>query len=246
MDMSAISSINEELPTTIPSFINESEYLVSKMKNLSLDELKKQLKISDSLATINFDRYKSFATSASKQALFAYNGSVFKAIKAKDFSMEQLKYAQDRIRIISTLYGTLRPFDMIKAYRIAFDMNLEGINGNLYDFWLPKLTNVLIEDTQKVGSILVNLASHDIIGSLDTELLEKKIEVITPEFKEYKDGKYETVRTYAKIARGEMTKYIIQNRIEEPEKLKKFTWKEFIFNEKLSNKNNYIFTRTKK
>lgn len=244
MDMSAFLVGNKDLPKTTPSFINDSIFLVSKMRNLSIDELKKQLKISDSIAKINFDRYQSFDISTPKQAIFAYNGSVYKAIKAKDFSTEQLKYAQDRIRIISTLYGSIRPLDMIKAYRIAFDMHLEGIDGNLYDYWLPKLTDSLIEDAHNAGNIIINLASMEIMGSIDTEKLEKKIRVITPEFKEYKDGKYETVRTYTKIARGEMTKYIIQNRIEEPEKLKKFTWKEFTYNDKLSNKTTYIFTRT--
>ena len=241
MNMSAISS---SLPFSNPLFSEEVNFLAAKMKELSLDELKKQLKISDNLAEITYERYRKFNDDDNvlKQAIFAYNGTVFKSIKVKDFSINDLEYAQNHLRIISTLYGLVRPLDLIKAYRIAFDIKMDGIEGNLYDFWLPKLTNRLIEDAKLAGGIVVNLASLDVLGSLDIDLLEKNVRVVTPEFKEFRNGKYETVRTYAKLARGEMTNYILQNKIETPDKLVDFKWKGFSYNKKLSSINTLIFT----
>ena len=223
MDMSVVE---QEFPGTTPEYTAEAEYLAEQMRRFSESQLEKMLKISPKLAAENYERYQRFGSLSNprKQALLAYNGSVFKAIGPNSFSLEDLKYAQDRVRIISTLYGLVRPLDLIQAYRIAFAVKLDG--ANLYDYWVPKLTTPLLEDVRKVGGIMVNLASMDIQGA--------------------RDGKYETVRTYAKIARGTMTRYIVMNRVEEPEELKAFNEDGYTFNADLSDEERYFFTRIKK
>lgn len=228
---------------TIPSFNADALLLAQKMKRYSVDELSKMLQISHTLAETNYSRYQHFVDAPSREALFAYDGSVFKAIAPKDFTASELQYAQERIRIVSTLYGLVKPLDRIKAYRIAFKLKLDGMQGNLYDYWQDKLTEPLIEDTRKVGGVLVNLASLDIQDSLDMTKIEKELTVITPEFKEMKNGKYEVIRTYAKIARGAMTRFIVKERIEAEGDLKRFEWEGYRFNESLSDAVNYIYTR---
>ena len=238
MDMSVVE---QEFPGSTPKYTAEAEYLAEQMRRFSESQLEKMLKISPKLAAENYERYQRFGSLSNprKQALLAYNGSVFKAIDPNSFSLEDLKYAQDRVRIISTLYGLVRPLDLIQAYRIAFAVKLDG--ANLYDYWVPKLTTPLLEDVRKVGGIMVNLASMDIQGALKMDELRKQVRVITPEFQEWRDGKYETVRTYAKI-----TRYIVMNRVEEPEELKAFNWDGYTFNADLSDEERYFFTRIKK
>ena len=141
------------------------------------------------------------------------------------------------------MYGLVRPLDMIRAYRLAYSLKLKGMEGNLYDYWLPKLTEPLIADIKKAGGILVNLASLDVLGALKMDKIRKAVRVITPEFQEYRNGKYETIRTYAKQARGAMTHHILLNRIEEPERLRTFEWNDFRWNKDISNEEKYIFTR---
>ncbi|MFR7877181.1 MAG: YaaA family protein [Butyricimonas paravirosa] len=241
MDMSVV----EQNFGTTPEYTAEAEYLAEHMRHFSASELKKMLKISPKLAAENYERYQRFGSLSNprKQALLAYNGSVFKAIDPNSFSLEDLKCSRS-CRIISTLYGLVRPLDLIQAYRIAFAVKLDG--ANLYDFWVPKLTTPLLEDVRKVGGIMVNLASMDIQGALKMDELRKEVRVITPEFQEWRDGKYETVRTYAKIARGTMTRYIVMNRVEEPEELKAFNEDGYTFNADLSDEERYFFTRIKK
>lgn len=230
---------------TQPEYEKEAEYLASEMKRYPVAELKKLLKVSDKIAAINYERYQQFDSvhTPCKPALLAYNGSVFKAIQAATFSAEDFSYAQGRMRIISTLYGLVRPLDLIKAYRIAFYLKLGNQPGDLYGYWLPKLTQPLVKAVKEAGGTLINLASLDVLEALQMNVLEKEVTVITPEFKELRNGKYETVRTYAKIARGEMSRHIIQNRIEQPGELKEFSWDGFTFNKDLSDEKNYIFTR---
>lgn len=239
------------LPGTQPMFDAEAEFLAHKMAHYSASELETLLKISPKLAQINYERYQQFdvpkplgsAELSCKQALYAYDGSVFKAIAPQEFTAADLAYAQDRVRIISTLYGLVRPLDQIKAYRIAFNLKIDGLPGNLYDYWHGKLTDSLIHDTQQVGGVLVNLASLDVQAALAWSQLQDQLTIITPEFKELKNGKYEVIRTYAKIARGAMTRYIIQHRAQTPHSLQAFTWRGYAFNPALSDATNYIYTR---
>lgn len=244
-----MSMVEKEIPGTTPEYATEAEYLAERMRCFSASDLEKMLKISDKLARENYERYQRFGSLSNprKQALLAYNGSVFKAIDPASFSVDDFKYAQDHLRVISTLYGLVRPLDLIQAYRIAFAVKLNGGDGgDLYDYWVPKLTAPLLDSVHSAGGILVNLASLDIQGALQMKVIREKVRVITPEFQEWRDGKYETIRTYAKVARGIMTRYILLNRVEDPEELKSFRWDGFTFNPELSDEEHYFFTRVKK
>lgn len=233
------------VPESKPKYVKEAEFLAEKMQYYSVQELEKLLKVSEKLAEENHTRYEVFDSphNPEKQAILAYDGSVFREIKASSFSEDDFHYAQERLRIVSTMYGLVRPLDMIRAYRLAYSLKLKGMEGNLYDYWLPKLTEPLIADIKKAGGILVNLASLDVLGALKMDEIRKAVRVITPEFQEYRNGKYETIRTYAKQARGAMTRHILLNRIEEPEKLRTFVWNDFRWNKVISNEEKYIFTR---
>lgn len=243
MDMSPALT---EIAGTEPHYEAEANLLAAQMRAYSTEELEKLLKISGKLAAINFERYQRFESPEAPRspAIFAYNGSVFKEIGVSTFSKADLLYAQDHLRMISTLYGLVRPLDLIKAYRIAFALKLGAMEGkDLYHFWLPKLTGPLICDARIGGGIIVNLASLDVLGALKMDEIYQQTKVITPEFQVYRHGKYETVRTYAKMARGAMARYILLNRIESPEKLKDFEWKGFVFAPEISDRQKYIFVR---
>lgn len=242
MNMSSVETMSQQ---TTPQFINDANLLAQKMKGYTISELSRLLKISDALARINHNRYQEFEdlNVSEKAAIFAYEGSVFKVISPNDFSIEDLIYTQQRVRIISTLYGLLRPLDMIKGYRLAYNLKLEGLKRNLYDYWREKLTESLINDTKSVGGTLINLASLDVQGALDMMMLRKEILIITPEFRDMRNGEYEVVRTYAKIARGAMTRFIIKERVESVEGLKSFNYNGYKFSEMLSDETNYIFLR---
>jgi UPF0246 protein BF3795 len=126
-------------------------------------------------------------------------------------------------------------------------VKLDGVDGgDLYDYWVPKLTRPLLDAVRSAGGILVNLASLDIQGALQMNVIRGEVRVVTPEFQEWRDGKYETIRTYAKVARGIMTRYILLNRVEDPGELKSFRWDGFTFNPELSDEEHYFFTRVKK
>lgn len=243
MDMSTVPL---SIPATEPVFKSEAEQLAHKMQKFSVKELEKILKISPKLAEMNFTRYQQFdqISTPSKQAVLAYNGSVFKEMRPMEFSKADFNYAQEHLRMISTLYGLVRPLDLIKAYRIAFSLKFGNTGGEeLYDFWLPKLTEPLIEDVQKSGGILVNLASLDVLKALKMEEIKKQVQVISPEFQVFRNGKYETIRTYAKLARGAMARHIILNRIDSAAKLRSFEWEGFKINEKLSDGQKYVYIR---
>lgn len=242
MDMSPVPA---GLPVTEPEFRNDAELLAAKMRRYTQEEIAVLLKISPKLARENYMRYQQFDAPDNpiKQALFAYNGSVFKHIQAGAFSVDDLEYAQNHLRIVSTLYGLLRPLDRIKAYRMTYDVKLQGMTRDLYAYWRPVLTDPLIAAVNSAGGLLVNLASLDVLGAFDMARVRQQVRVVTPEFLMRRNGRWETVRTYAKIARGEMTRFILQQRIEQPDQLKTFVWEDFCFNEALSDEVRYVFTR---
>ena len=218
MDM---KTLGDTYPFTWPLFQQDADLLVGKMQQYGVEELQKLLKVSKSLAEENYNRYQKFdqADTPMKQALFAYNGSVFKTMQTDTIPVADLGYIQDHLRIVSVLYGLLRPLDLIKAYRLAYTLKLKGLNlKNLYEYWLPKLTAPLIGDVKRSGGILINLASLDVWGAFDT---------------------------YAKQARGAMTRYILLHRLETPEEIIRFEWEGFQFNKEISDTERYIFTRAR-
>lgn len=242
MDM---GKVDITVPESESLFLKEADFLATKMQYYSVQELEKLLKISEKLAEENHIRFEVFDSphNPEKQVILAYNGSVFKEMKACAFSESDFQYAQEHLRIISTMYGLVRPLDKIKAYRVAYSLKLRGMEGNLYDYWFPRLTEPLIQDVDKAGGILINLASLDVLGALNMDEIHKRVRIVTPEFQEFRNGKYQTIRSYAKQARGAMARHILLNRIESPEKLRTFEWNGFRWNSKISDDEKYIFTR---
>ncbi len=231
-------------PGTLPLFTNEAKEIALHMAQYSVDELERILKISSKLAVQTYKRFQTFHSdeSPSLQALLAYTGMVFKHIAPADFTQEDFLYAQVHLRIASPFYGWVCPLDMIKAYRLEYDVRLPELgNQTMSAYWHPQLTIPFIEDVRRSGGMLVNLASMDIQSSFDWERMDREVRMITPEFKMWKKGKLDTVTIYAKMARGEMVRFILKNRLEDPEELKGFSWENFAFQPELSDEKRYVF-----
>ena len=211
--------------TTVPPFETAAKEHALNLSQFSTQKLEKLLRINSKLAATNYLRYQDFCSDETPAlpALLSYTGMVFKRINPKDFSQEHLL-------ITSFLYGLLRPLDAIKNYRLEGDVKLPELGGmSFFDYWKPRLTDYFIEAIREQGGILINLASGEMKDLFDWEKVNREVQVITPEFHTWKNGKLATVVVYAKMCRGEMTRYILKNRIEQPEELKKFEWEGFRF-----------------
>ncbi len=215
--------------------------LISYSKN----DLKELMSVSDKIAELNYNRFKTWEdpsnSKTSKQAIYAFKGNVYSGLDAESIEEDKFDYLQNSLRIISGYYGLLRPFDQILPYRLEMGTKLENKNGNnLYKFWGDKITDVLNEDLD-TNDIIVNLASDEYFKSIVTKKLHNKI--VTPQFKELKNGSYKTIAIYAKKARGLMSRFIIDNEIQNPNNLKNFNNEGYSFDSNLSDDFNYIFTR---
>ncbi|KEO75112.1 peroxide stress protein YaaA [Anditalea andensis] len=233
----------EYTTSTTPVFQKDILELVGIMKKKSASSIKALMGVSDNLAELNEERFKSFekefTPDNSKQALLAFKGDVYQQLSVDQYSEKEFEFAQEHVRILSGLYGLLRPLDLIQPYRLEMGIKLENKKGkNLYEFWGSKIAKAL-NDTG--ADTLVNLASQEYFKSIDQKSLQPKI--ITPNFKEYKDGKYKIVGIFAKKARGMMTNYIIENKIDLPDKLKIFNEEGYEYSEKLSTEDEYVFIR---
>ncbi|MFP4471928.1 MAG: YaaA family protein, partial [Bacteroidales bacterium] len=177
------------------------------------------------------------------QALLVFKGEVFNGLKADSLTEDDLLYAQDHLRILSGFYGVLRPLDLMQPYRLEIGTNLKNKRGkNLYEFWGDKITKAIGEALDASGSrVLINLASNEYFKSIDTKKLDA--EIITPAFKDSKDGTYKFITLYGKNARGMMTRFILKNRPEDAESLKLFDEDGYFYNEQLSKENKWVFTR---
>lgn len=249
--ISPAKSLNFERDTpdwhTIPEFINESTQLITELKEKSVEDLKSLMNISDKIATLNHDRYQKFCIpftlSNSKQSIFAFDGSVYKGIKIQNYDKETLDFTQKHLRILSGLYGLLRPLDLIQAYRLEMGVKLKNKLGkNLYEFWGDKLT-ASINSSMKSNKtdVLINLASQEYFKAINVEKLIGK--VINIVFQEKRNDKYKIISFSAKKARGQMVNYILQNKVTNPAKIKVFNQDNYKFNKKLSNSQNWFFTR---
>lgn len=228
---------------TLTRQLNESEALVKILKQKTQNELSKLMSISDKLAKLNYDRFQNFSTpfdfDNAKQALLAFKGDVYNGIDAPSLSKKDLIFAQDNLRMLSGLYGVVRPLDLIAPYRLEMGTKLENPKGkNLYEFWGDKISKVLNEDESEV---IINLASNEYFKGIDQKSLNAKI--INIAFKEFKGDKYKIIGIYAKRARGLMVQYMIKNRIQNPQELKAFNWEEYQFKEALSDAKTWVFTR---
>lgn len=208
--------------STNPLFNKEAEEIAAQMAQYTNVELQKILKVNSKIAEENRIRYKYFNRKDYHplEALLSYSGIVFKKLYPDDFTEQDFAYAQDHLRITSFAYGLLRPLDKIHQYRLEGNVVLPEYGGiSMFEFWRTRLTDILIADVKLSGGILCNLASGEMRGLFDWKRLESEVQVISPEFKTWKNGKLTTIVIYTKIARGEMARHIIKNRIEKIEDL---------------------------
>ena len=230
-----------------PEFGKEAAVLANILRTYSAEELGKLMGISAKLAYLNYGRYQEWglanAVPMAKQAALAYKGDVYNGLVASEFSTEELFWAQEHLRILSGLYGILRPLDLIMPYRLEFATKLKvGQYKDLYSWWNANINRSLLDFKNTEGShILVNLASAEYYKAIDIK--SSGFDVITPVFKEYRNGEYRFFSMFGKRARGLMARYIIEKRIGDPEKIKLFDVEGYSFNAPLSGNREWIFTR---
>jgi len=205
------------------------------------------MSINSDLAMLNFERFLSwripFTIDNAKQALAVFKGQVFVGLQANTLSQKDIDFAQNHLRILSGLYGVLRPLDLIQPYRLEMGTDLANPRGkNLYQFWGTKLTEIINTELEKQKQkVLINLASNEYFKAINPKQI--KGEIITPVFKESKGNEFKQVTIYAKTARGFMSRFIIQNRIENPSDIKAFDTDGYLYNSDLSNDREWVFTR---
>lgn len=217
---------------TQPVFLDDSKKLIKKMREYSPEEIGKLMKISDKLSDLNYQRFSDwqtpFTSKNAKHSIYAFNGDVYDGLDAKSLSAKDIEFAQEHLRILSGLYGLLRPLDLMQAYRLEMGTKLKP---SLYEFWGDKLTKELGDD------LVVNLASNEYFKAI------KPKNILKIDFKENKNGELKIIAIYAKKARGLMANYIIKNKITKAEKIKKFDIDGYKFREDLSDDKHFIFAR---
>lgn len=228
-----------------PRFLDKSEKLNKKLRTLSKKKISELMKISDDLAMLNYERNQEwelpFTLDNAKQAIYAFTGEVFRGVDVVTLPEIKVPILQDKLRILSGLYGLLKPLDLIQPYRLEMGTRLKvGRADNLYKFWDDQLANSLNEELDN-DELLINLASSEYFKAVPKKVL--KVPMITPVFKDFKNGQYKTIMTYAKKARGLMVRYIIENDVETLEELKGFNVDGYGFSEEMSTKTDLVFTR---
>lgn len=226
-------------------FLKESKIINKVIKQKSPKELSQLMDISDKLGELNWQRNKvwkiPFSPDNSRQAIYAFDGDVYTGLEAHTLPFDTIGDLQNKVRILSGLYGLLKPLDLIQAYRLEMGTKLAiGENKNLYEFWKPKITKALNKELIK-NELLINLASNEYFSAVDIKNL--KVSVITPEFKDYKDGNLKIISFFAKKARGLMVRYIMDTNAETIDDLMKFNYEGYQFDSNLSKGNSLIFTR---
>ncbi|MEY3237214.1 MAG: hypothetical protein RI883_1315 [Bacteroidota bacterium] len=242
-----IKEIDRKIEFSIAQFLEESNQLVKKLKKLSVKKIESLMHVSTDLAHLNHSRFQNWLeplelTTDVSLAIFTFNGEVYKGFDAKTLNEEQLKSAQNKIRILSGLYGILKPLDLLFPYRLEMGTKWEITpkQKNLYQFWGNKLSLYLNKEMEK-GEVIINLASNEYFKAIDYKILKNKI--ITPVFKEFKNGDYKIVMMYAKHARGAMARYIVINNIESAEELKLYSVDGYSFDVNQSTESEWVFTR---
>jgi len=233
--------INSE--SSVPVFLEDSKSLVNKLKKMSSKKIGEMMHLSTDLSDLNYERFQKWseietADSDHGQAVALFNGEVYRGFNAGSLTEEQKKVAQQKIRILSGLYGILKPFDLIYPYRLEMGTKwaVTPKKKNLYQFWGSK-----IGDELKNEDFIINLASTEYFKAAD--LKKSKTTIITPVFKEFKNGDYKVIMVFAKRARGSMARYIVDHNIENPELLKGFNVDGYRFDENLSKNSEWVFTR---
>jgi len=244
----------DSLPQTdefsMPDCLEDASELINTLRGYSVKQLEKLMHLSHNLAQLNHDRYQDwelpFKPQNAKQAILTFKGDVYAGINIESFSDEDLAFTQDHLRILSGLYGLLRPLDLMQPYRLEMGTRLENERGkNLYEFWGSRIAQLINQQLQQSGTdTLVNLASNEYFKSVKAKELNGQI--ITPVFKEKReDGSYKIIGIYAKKARGMMSAYILKNQLTQVEDIKQFSQAGYQYNPDLSNKTDWVFSRDK-
>ena len=248
--ISPAKSLNYEsaLPTTSSTdniFLSEAQELNRLLKKKSVKALSELMHISPNLGQLNYERNQEwsppFTAENARPAIYAFSGDVYRGIDPYSIPVSKLDILQHSVRIISGLYGLLKPLDLMQPYRLEMGTKLSvGKSKNLYEFWRKKVTTALNEELEE-GELFVNLASQEYFKAIDVKTL--KVPVIHVDFKEFKNGQYKTIAIFAKLARGYMTRHIIDNVVETVEGLKTFTTDGYAFDANLSTDTKLVFTR---
>lgn len=248
--LSPAKSLN--LTSTLPvdyntqsCFKEEAKFINSILRQKTPSELAELMNISSTIAELNYDRNQSwslpFTKKNSRPAVYAFSGDVYKGLDPYSIDAKNIDFLQSSVRIISGLYGLLKPLDLIQPYRLEMGTKMPiAEKRNLYEYWRIKITKELMSDL-KLSEPIINLASNEYFKAIDKKVL--KNELFNVEFKELKDGNYKTIAIYSKKARGLMTRFIIDNRITSIDKIKEFNLDKYIFSESLSSKYNFVFCR---
>jgi len=242
-------SYNSDLKNSSePLFLKEAQILVKELRKLKQEELSSLMSISAKLAELNYERFikwqLQYSLKNAKPAIYSFKGTVYQGLDAKSLSTKEIKFTNKHLRILSGLYGILSPLDLIQEYRLEMGTKLVNPHGkNLYEFWGNKITSEINKTLEKSSGekVLINLASNEYFKSIKLRNLDYN--VITPVFKDYKNGKYKIITFFAKKARGLMTRFIIQNNISKAEDIKAFDLANYFFNPELSKGKDWVFTR---
>jgi hypothetical protein len=232
---------------TQPVHLTQSRKLVRRMRQLSGQELSSLMKVSGNIADLNQQRFKQWKTpfkpENARQAIFAFKGDVYIGLDAYSMTRQNVDFAQNHLRILSGLYGVLRPLDLMQPYRLEMGTRIDTDTGkNLYQFWDGRITRTLNQELkQSNANTLINLASNEYFKAIKPKLLNA--EVITPVFKDYNKGGYQVIGFFAKKARGLMARYLIDNEIDKPAELMNFSADGYAYNAAMSNSHEWVFTR---
>ncbi|SDB49391.1 hypothetical protein SAMN03097699_1688 [Flavobacteriaceae bacterium MAR_2010_188] len=231
--------------TSEAQFLNEAERINKVLKKKSVNSLGKLMDISKDLSTLNYERNQDWTLPFTKEnarpAIYAFAGDVYRGFDAYSLPLDKLTDAQHTIRILSGLYGILKPLDLVQPYRLEMGTKLKiASNKNLYDFWKKKVTKSL-NDELKNDELFVNLASNEYFKVIDKNSL--KVPVLDIKFQEFKKGKYSTIAIFSKLARGAMSRFIVENGIDTKEGIKDFNLDNYRYTEKLSTEDELVFTR---
>lgn len=250
--LSPAKNLDYDTPTptrkhTKASFLDEAQVLATQLKEYSPHQISALMHLSDKLGTLNYDRYQAWSLPMNKdtarQAMFAFKGDVYIGLDAYHFDADDIDFAQQHLRILSGLYGLLKPLDLVLPYRLEMGTKLETTHSkDLYAFWHDKIARELNKVVKKMPEpLLINLASNEYFKSVDRKVLNA--DIITPVFKDWKNGQYKIISFFAKKARGLMSAYIIKNKISELTQLKAFNSDGYCFDEKASSDTQFVFTR---
>jgi len=235
------------LASTQPQFIPQSKALIAVLRTQSPQQIASLMDISDKLAALNVARYEAwspkFSSKNARQAIMAFNGDVYDGLQAPTLSAKQLDWAQSHLCMLSGLYGVLRPLDLMQPYRLEMGTRLAtGLGSNLYHFWGTQIADYLnAQQADEDKPVVVNLASQEYFKSGDRKVLRAR--VIDCSFEDYKNGQYKIISFYAKKARGMMTRFVTQERINDPERLKQFDVQGYYYSAEQSKPDNLVFLR---